>query len=130
MLWRVWCGEMVAVRSDNWPYKRGDFLVSLVPQFHTHPHHFQYYFRIFITMGWFDNNSYQADAYDKVSFPPVLSPSICSSIDQVVNAPHEAKLSHELIAAAASYEVRAFEYRIDAVIDIDPRCDTSGCQSL
>jgi len=29
---------------------------------------------------------------------------------QVQNAPHEAKLSHELIAAAASYEVRVLIY--------------------
>ncbi|KAG2106610.1 uncharacterized protein F5147DRAFT_637545 [Suillus discolor] len=29
---------------------------------------------------------------------------LASAHDQVVNAPHQAKLSHELIAAAASYE--------------------------
>lgn len=40
-------------------------------------------------MGWFDSDSDQAQAYD-----------------QVTNAPHKAELSHELIAAAASYEVR------------------------
>ncbi|KAL9712365.1 hypothetical protein Ac2012v2_003602 [Leucoagaricus gongylophorus] len=38
-------------------------------------------------MGWFSDESHQAQAYN-----------------QVQNAPHEAKLSHELIAAAASYE--------------------------
>ncbi|CAA7259794.1 unnamed protein product [Cyclocybe aegerita] len=38
-------------------------------------------------MGWFDNDSDKQEAYD-----------------QVINAPREAKLSHELIAAAASYE--------------------------
>ncbi|KAF9534296.1 CipC-like protein [Crepidotus variabilis] len=43
-------------------------------------------------MGWFDRDSDQAQAYD-----------------QVVNAPHKAELSHELIAAAASYEA-AKEY--------------------
>lgn len=39
-------------------------------------------------MGWFSDDSDQAQAYD-----------------EVVNAPHKAQLSHELIAAAASYEV-------------------------
>ncbi|KDR70015.1 hypothetical protein GALMADRAFT_214784 [Galerina marginata CBS 339.88] len=38
-------------------------------------------------MGWFSDDSDQAQAYDTV-----------------VNAPHKAELSHELIAAAASYE--------------------------
>lgn len=41
-------------------------------------------------MGWFSDDSDEANAYD-----------------QVVNAPHKAELSHELIAAAASYEVRS-----------------------
>ncbi|TEB35713.1 hypothetical protein FA13DRAFT_1788324 [Coprinellus micaceus] len=40
-------------------------------------------------MGWFSDDSDQAQAYD-----------------QVVNAPHKAELSHELIAAAASYEAK------------------------
>ncbi|KAJ3893522.1 hypothetical protein GG344DRAFT_43072 [Lentinula edodes] len=39
-------------------------------------------------MGFFHHESDEAQAYD-----------------QVVNAPHKAELSHELIAAAASYEV-------------------------
>ncbi|KAF5321836.1 hypothetical protein D9619_001867 [Psilocybe cf. subviscida] len=44
-------------------------------------------------MGWFSNDSHQAGAYD-----------------QVVNAPHKATLSHEVIAAAASYEaMKAYE---------------------
>ncbi|KAK7047219.1 hypothetical protein VNI00_006885 [Paramarasmius palmivorus] len=44
-------------------------------------------------MGWFSEESEQAVAYD-----------------QVVNAPHKAELSHELIAAAASYEAaKAYE---------------------
>ncbi|KAK7050598.1 1 concanamycin induced protein c [Favolaschia claudopus] len=38
-------------------------------------------------MGWFHHESDEAKAYD-----------------EVVNAPHKAALSHELIAAAASYE--------------------------
>ncbi|KAI0650732.1 hypothetical protein C8Q79DRAFT_944904 [Trametes meyenii] len=38
-------------------------------------------------MGFFSSDSDEAQAYD-----------------QVVNAPHKAELSHELIAAAASYE--------------------------
>ncbi|KAI0750814.1 hypothetical protein C8Q80DRAFT_1268131 [Daedaleopsis nitida] len=38
-------------------------------------------------MGFFSNDSDEAQAYD-----------------QVVNAPHKAELSHELLAAAASYE--------------------------
>ncbi|EEB92221.1 hypothetical protein MPER_09301 [Moniliophthora perniciosa FA553] len=44
-------------------------------------------------MGWFSDDSDQAQAYD-----------------QVVNAPHKAELSHELIAGAASYEAaKAYE---------------------
>ncbi|EJF64809.1 hypothetical protein DICSQDRAFT_159830 [Dichomitus squalens LYAD-421 SS1] len=47
-------------------------------------------------MGWFDSSSDQAAAYD-----------------QVVNAPHKAELSHELLAAAASYEAsKAYENHI------------------
>ncbi|KAI0375649.1 hypothetical protein BV20DRAFT_933238 [Pilatotrama ljubarskyi] len=44
-------------------------------------------------MGFFSHDSDEAQAYD-----------------QVVNAPHKAELSHELIAAAASYEAsKAYE---------------------
>ncbi|KAJ6566498.1 hypothetical protein B0H19DRAFT_1137975 [Mycena capillaripes] len=44
-------------------------------------------------MGFFSDDSDQAQAYD-----------------QVVNAPHKASLSHELIAAAASFEAaKAYE---------------------
>ncbi|KAJ4316686.1 hypothetical protein N0V84_007734 [Fusarium piperis] len=44
-------------------------------------------------MGWFDNDSDQAQAYD-----------------QVVNRPHEAKWSHELLGGAAAYEAaKAYE---------------------
>ncbi|KAJ6008990.1 hypothetical protein N7522_004006 [Penicillium canescens] len=44
-------------------------------------------------MGWFSDDSDQAAAYN-----------------EVVNAPHKAELSHELIAAAASYEAaKAYE---------------------
>ncbi|KAL0949528.1 hypothetical protein HGRIS_009579 [Hohenbuehelia grisea] len=47
-------------------------------------------------MGWFSDDSDQAQAYD-----------------QVVNAPHKAELSHELIAAAASYEAaKAYENHV------------------
>ncbi|KII95165.1 hypothetical protein PLICRDRAFT_25752 [Plicaturopsis crispa FD-325 SS-3] len=49
-------------------------------------------------MGWFDSDSDQAQAYD-----------------QVTNAPHKAELSHELIAAAASYEAaKAYEKHVEA----------------
>ncbi|KJA25336.1 hypothetical protein HYPSUDRAFT_37837 [Hypholoma sublateritium FD-334 SS-4] len=48
-------------------------------------------------MGWFSDDSDQAQAYD-----------------QVVNAPHKAALSHELIAAAASYEAaKAYEKHVE-----------------
>ncbi|OBZ70448.1 hypothetical protein A0H81_10041 [Grifola frondosa] len=48
-------------------------------------------------MGWFSDDSDEAQAYD-----------------QVVNAPHKAELSHELIAAAASYEAaKAYEKHCD-----------------
>ncbi|KAF8914700.1 CipC-like protein [Mucidula mucida] len=44
-------------------------------------------------MGWYGSSSDEAQAYD-----------------QVVNAPHKAELSHELLAAAASYEAaKAYE---------------------
>ncbi|KAF8513511.1 hypothetical protein JB92DRAFT_213050 [Gautieria morchelliformis] len=44
-------------------------------------------------MGWFQNDSYQAEAYSEVN-----------------NAPHKAALSHELIAGAAAYEAaKAYE---------------------
>jgi len=58
-------------------------------------------------MGWFDSDSQEADAYETVC-PCLdsLEPSINWCACQVVNAPHKATLSHELIAAAASYEVR------------------------
>ncbi|PPQ96109.1 hypothetical protein CVT26_004743 [Gymnopilus dilepis] len=47
-------------------------------------------------MGWFSDDSDQAQAYQ-----------------QVVNAPHKAELSHELIAAAASYEAaKAYEKHV------------------
>ncbi|KAF8205012.1 hypothetical protein BJ912DRAFT_870620 [Pholiota molesta] len=49
-------------------------------------------------MGWFDSDSDQSAAYD-----------------QVVNAPHKAELSHELLAAAASYEAaKAYEKHVAA----------------
>ncbi|RDX55626.1 hypothetical protein K466DRAFT_582447 [Polyporus arcularius HHB13444] len=48
-------------------------------------------------MGFFSDDSDQAQAYD-----------------QVVNAPHKAELSHELIAAAASYEAaKAYEKHVE-----------------
>ncbi|KAF9167548.1 hypothetical protein BGX21_000077 [Mortierella sp. AD011] len=48
-------------------------------------------------MGWFDSDSDQASAYN-----------------QVQNAPHKAELSHELIAAAASYEAaKAYEKHVE-----------------
>ncbi|KAF8882900.1 hypothetical protein CPB84DRAFT_1790452 [Gymnopilus junonius] len=47
-------------------------------------------------MGWFNEDSDQSAAYG-----------------QVVNAPHKAELSHELIAAAASYEAaKAYEKHV------------------
>ncbi|KAF8805503.1 CipC-like protein [Phlegmacium glaucopus] len=49
-------------------------------------------------MGWFGSDSDQAQAYDEVT-----------------NAPHKAKLSHELLAAAASYEAaKAYEDHVAA----------------
>ncbi|EJF64810.1 hypothetical protein BD309DRAFT_962265 [Dichomitus squalens] len=49
-------------------------------------------------MGFFHHESDEAQAYD-----------------QVVNAPHKAELSHELIAAAASYEAaKAYEKHVAA----------------
>jgi len=47
-------------------------------------------------MGWFSKDIDQEDAYN-----------------QVVNSPHKAKLSHEVIAAAASYEAaQAYEKHV------------------
>ncbi|KAF8693222.1 hypothetical protein AX14_002286 [Amanita brunnescens Koide BX004] len=49
-------------------------------------------------MGWFHSESDEAQAYE-----------------QVTNAPHKSKLSHELIAAAASYEAaKAYEQHVQA----------------
>ncbi|EGO01928.1 hypothetical protein SERLA73DRAFT_132610 [Serpula lacrymans var. lacrymans S7.3] len=49
-------------------------------------------------MGWFSDDSDQATSYDTV-----------------VNAPHKAELSHELLAAAASYEAaKAYENHVAA----------------
>ena len=50
-------------------------------------------------MGWFSDDSDQANAYD-----------------QVVNAPHKAELSHELIAAAASYEVSSLSILLNVQV--------------
>lgn len=47
---------------------------------------------------------------------------------QVVNAPHKAQLSHELIAAAASYEVTLLYCHLDRWFLIDDRL--SGCQGI
>ncbi|UPK95665.1 hypothetical protein LCI18_006600 [Fusarium solani-melongenae] len=47
-------------------------------------------------MGWFDNDSDQAQAYD-----------------QVVNRPHEAEWSHELLGGAAAFEAaKAYENHV------------------
>ncbi|CAG9940376.1 unnamed protein product [Clonostachys rosea f. rosea IK726] len=44
-------------------------------------------------MGWFDDDSHEAQSYD-----------------QVVNRPHEAKWSHELLGGAAAFEAaKAYE---------------------
>ncbi|VDB98761.1 unnamed protein product [Peniophora sp. CBMAI 1063] len=49
-------------------------------------------------MTWFGDDSNEAQAYE-----------------QVTNAPHKAELSHELIAAAASYEAaKAYEKHVSA----------------
>ncbi|KAJ7590970.1 hypothetical protein C8J56DRAFT_934343 [Mycena floridula] len=48
-------------------------------------------------MGWFSDDSNEAQAYD-----------------EVVNAPHKATLSHELLAAAASYEaMKSYEKHVE-----------------
>ena len=55
-------------------------------------------------MGWFSDDSDQAQAYEQVGCYLYYYLSYYISY-QVQNAPHKAELSHELIAAAASYEV-------------------------
>jgi len=58
-------------------------------------------------MGWFSDDSDQAQAYNEVRCLCLMYIStVTLTLVQVQNAPHEAKFSHELIAAAASYEVR------------------------
>ncbi|KAL1698927.1 hypothetical protein EV121DRAFT_217280 [Schizophyllum commune] len=53
-------------------------------------------------MGWFSDDSEQAQAYE-----------------QVQNAPHKAELSHELIAGAAAYEAaKAYEKHVDKAKEI------------
>lgn len=65
-------------------------------------------------MGWFSDDSDQAQAYDQVRLPIDLQ-ALYLSHSQVVNAPHKAALSHELIAAAASYEAaKAYEDHVAA----------------
>ncbi|KAF8549917.1 hypothetical protein OG21DRAFT_1420530 [Imleria badia] len=44
------------------------------------------------------------EAYDQVSRSIWVFLLLTSLVSKVLNAPHKAKLSHELIAAAASYE--------------------------
>ena len=62
-------------------------------------------------MGWFHHESDEAQAYHQVCRPLldiVIEKRGIRLFLQVVNATephHHAKLSHELIAAAASYEV-------------------------
>ncbi|KAJ3862692.1 hypothetical protein EV359DRAFT_12334, partial [Lentinula novae-zelandiae] len=60
-------------------------------------------------MGFFHHESDEAQAYD-----------------QVVNAPHKAELSHELIAAAASYEVRHYSFWPTAAKAYEKHCAENG----
>ncbi|KAJ3913696.1 hypothetical protein F5877DRAFT_51879 [Lentinula edodes] len=63
-------------------------------------------------MGFFHHESDEAQAYD-----------------QVVNAPHKAELSHELIAAAASYEVchcSPNDRRLQAAKAYEKHCAENG----
>ena len=56
-------------------------------------------------MGWFDDNSDQAQAYS-----------------QVKERPHEASWSHELLAGAAAYEVRlscCFTYKVSNLLNLN-----------
>ncbi|KAF9060841.1 hypothetical protein BDP27DRAFT_1236110 [Rhodocollybia butyracea] len=62
-------------------------------------------------MGFFHHESDEAQAYN-----------------EVVNAPHKAQLSHELIAAAASYEIADFLSMIDdqAAKAYEKHCAANG----
>lgn len=60
-------------------------------------------------MGWFSDDSPQASAYDQVR--PVLSRTrfhVSDCHQQLNNTPveHKSSITHELLAGAASYEVR------------------------
>jgi len=60
-------------------------------------------------MGWFNDDSDQAQAYNVWSTLALPSMDVDDKFFQViVNAPHKASLAHELIAGAASYEVMHF----------------------
>lgn len=62
-------------------------------------------------MGWFSDDSDQAQAYDQVSLSSAIhfmfNRAEVSSL-QVTSAPHKAEISHELLGAAAAYEVRSY----------------------
>lgn len=79
-------------------------------------------------MGWFDSDSDQSAAYDQVSLNLSLCRHCNANASQVVNAPHKAELSHELLAAAASYEVGIAGLHIYIYIFIVFL--STGCQGL
>jgi hypothetical protein len=56
-------------------------------------------------MGWFNDDSEQAQAYEQVRLLYFDCTDRLTGILQVMNAPHKASLTHELLAGAASYEV-------------------------
>jgi len=55
-------------------------------------------------MGWFGDDSFEAQAYEQVGCWRNLVATY-SQWRQVTNGRHEASWTHELIAGAASYEV-------------------------
>ncbi len=57
-------------------------------------------------MGWFSDDSDQAQAYEQVRINPLVAIAVLTGFClRWSMLPHKAALSHELIAAAASYEV-------------------------
>ncbi|KAJ6540325.1 hypothetical protein B0H19DRAFT_1239672 [Mycena capillaripes] len=66
-------------------------------------------------MGWFSEDSEEAMAHETVSTFPNLyfTGDADQRLRQVTNSPHNASLTHELIAAAASYEAaKAYENHV------------------
>lgn len=76
----------------------------------------------------FEHNEEHERYYNQVPYSSLACWSILNT-KQVENAPHKAKLSHELIAGAAAYEVRKM-YRFLVTTSDKITWFDQGCQSI